>query len=45
MVVVGQGVVVLAIAVALGEDAYEAWFAIEYALYVGRGDTRVDPGC
>ena len=35
----------LAVAVAFGEDAYEAWFAIEYALYIGGGDACVGPGC
>jgi hypothetical protein len=34
----------LDIAVALGEDAYEAGFAIEYSLYIGWGDACVDPG-
>lgn len=34
----------LAIAVSLGEDAYEAGFAIENSLYVGWGDACVDPG-
>ena len=33
----------LAIAVALCEDADEAWFAIENSLYVGCGDACVDP--
>ena len=34
-----------AVAVAFGEDAYEAGFAIEYALYVCGGDAGVDPCC
>ena len=33
-----------AVAIALGEDAYEAGFAIEYSLYVCGGDTCVVPG-